>query len=390
MLIFQSILIYGFIIWVMTYFGHIAYKKQYPQGYGGVDMFQRRKMSLTSLFTKSYFLIPIFVFCLFAAIRYKVGVDCESYKESFHDIQIFGETTRAQKIEDAFKLLSDFSSQFTSTHYLLFFLLAMLQIVLYYSCFRKETYVLLFFSLALFLTNEYWSWMNGMRQIIAACAFVASIPLILQKKWLFFTLVAIVASTMHRSALIFLPIGIGAYFCRKSIPNKYVQLVILALCYLMMNSLNDIVYPAIFLFGEQLGYNDAKIEGYSELQMTTIIFGLRSMLLYSAYLIAVIFSDKMKEFYKSEKFNICYNMFFISISLTLLFYNNFTINRIACYFTIFNPAVIAYLFFFLRSNRKQYNYAYMITILLLVVRTLYNFYSVLGDPMETTLYKFDL
>ena len=62
-LVLQSIIVYGIIIWVMTYFGRIAYKVQYPQGYKGIDMMSNRKISVFTLFTKSYFVIPIFVFC---------------------------------------------------------------------------------------------------------------------------------------------------------------------------------------------------------------------------------------------------------------------------------------------------------------------------------------
>ena len=55
LLFIQSIIVYGLIIWVMTYFGNIAYRKQYPQGFGGIDMFQNRKISFITLFTRTYF-----------------------------------------------------------------------------------------------------------------------------------------------------------------------------------------------------------------------------------------------------------------------------------------------------------------------------------------------
>lgn len=391
MLFIQSILVYGFIIWVMTYFGNIAYKSQYPLGIDGVNRYANKKVPFFTLFTKSYFLIPIFVFCLFAAVRYRVGVDCESYKESFYEIAVFGESIRTQEIEPLFVFLSKLSLSFSSKHYILFFLLALCQVCLYYSCFIKDTYVLVFLSIALILTGEYWSWMNGMRQNIAACAFVATIPLILRKKWLLFIISAFIASLMHRSALVILPIGIAIFFFRKNILNKYVQLGIIAICFLCMNKLNNYIDTYISLLGMQLGYNDAKIDGYSELEATTVTFGLRSYLLYGTYIMAVLFSDKMKQFYKSEKFNICYNLFFIAVSMSLLFYNCFAVNRMLYYITIFIPAVISYLLFYLHNNRKRYLLFFAITLFILLTRTLLNFYLEMDNPInETILYKFDI
>lgn len=75
-----SIIVYGIMIWVMAYFGNIAYKRQYPQGIGGIHKQQNNKIPFSVLLSKSYFLIPILVFCFFAAVRYNVGVDCEHYK----------------------------------------------------------------------------------------------------------------------------------------------------------------------------------------------------------------------------------------------------------------------------------------------------------------------
>ena len=141
----------------------------------------------------------------------------------------------------------------------------------------------------------------------------------------------------------------------------------------------------------QLGYNDAKIEGYSELEATMVTFGLRSYLIYGTYIMAVLFSDKMKQFYKSEKFNICYNLFFIAVSMSLLFYNCFAVNRMLYYITIFIPAVISYLLFYLHNNRKRYLLFFAITLFIMLTRTLLNFYLEMGNPInEAILYKFDI
>ena len=60
--VFTSIIVYGLMLWVMDYFGNIAYRKQYPQGIDGIDLLANKKKGFMSMLTKSYNAIPIFVF----------------------------------------------------------------------------------------------------------------------------------------------------------------------------------------------------------------------------------------------------------------------------------------------------------------------------------------
>ena len=75
-------------LWVMDYFGNIAYRKQYPQGIDGIDLLANKKKGFMSMLTKSYNAIPIFVFCLFSALRYRVGTDSVSYKSYFYGLYL--------------------------------------------------------------------------------------------------------------------------------------------------------------------------------------------------------------------------------------------------------------------------------------------------------------
>ena len=94
LLVIQSFIVYGIIIWAMSYFGKIAYKKQFPQGFNGINRLENEKRKISILFSESYFMIPILVFCFFAAVRFQVGVDCESYKKMFYEINQNGSSSR--------------------------------------------------------------------------------------------------------------------------------------------------------------------------------------------------------------------------------------------------------------------------------------------------------
>ena len=154
----------------MTYCGKIAYSNQYPNGYEDIDMLSNRKISFGSMFTKSYYALPILVFSFFSALRYRVGIDCETYKDIFYEIMLYdGENFIASDIEEGFTLLAQAVGFFTDTHYLFMFVLAFLQISLLYYAFRKHTNIIYYLGLAIFLTGFYWSLMNGIRQNIVAC-----------------------------------------------------------------------------------------------------------------------------------------------------------------------------------------------------------------------------
>lgn len=393
LLFIQSIIVYGLIIWVMTYFGNIAYRKQYPQGFGGIDMFQNRKIPFITLFTKNYLVIPILVFCFFAAVRYRVGVDCESYKSIFYQIIQFGNADREEAVEIGFLSLVKLTKLFTNSHYLLFFILAFLQIGLLYYAQRKSTYSLKFFGVSLFLSITYFSLMNGIRQNIAACAFVALLPLIREKKWIWYILGVYVATFIHKSAYLLLPLGIVAFFLKSKIPNKYVQLGLVAICFIFMDEIKiDGIMNSFSTFAAEIGYDESQIEVYTSWEDMNKRFGLRSLLLLASYIITICYSEKMKTLFNSKIFNMQYNLFFIGICLSLLFNNNFVIGRILYYLKIFIPIILSSCLFYLwNSKRKNDKLFFSLLIFVLAIVFLYQLYASSQEfPNEFSLYKFDL
>ncbi len=394
LLFIQSIIVYGLMIWVMTYFGNITYKCQYPKGFGENNLFQNKKKPFITLLTKSYFLIPIFIFCFFAAVRYNVGVDCEHYKSIFYDLGQYGVSLTAQNIEKGFVVLSKLVYSLTGSHYILLFILAFLQITLLYYAQRKTTYTLKYFGLVLILSGTYLSLMNGIRQNIAACAFVAIVPFVLEKKkWLWYILGVYMATFMHKSAFSLYLLGILAYFVQHRIPNKYIQLGIITVCFILMDKIQLTGFTDIFsVFGAEAGYSENAIDTYSEVEAMTKAFGFRSMLLLSTYIITIWYSERMKSYFNNKVFNIQYNLFFIGICLFLLFYNDFVINRLLYYLKIFNPIMISYCMFYLWNTKSKNSVIiFRFILLILVMHLLYElFVCTQMIPNEYSLYKFDL
>lgn len=392
--IFVSIIVYGLMLWVMDYFGNIAYRKQYPQGIDGIDLLANKKRGFMSMLTKSYYAIPIFIFCLFSALRYRVGTDSVSYKSYFYEIKEYGRLL-FDGAEPGFIFLSKLTSEFTNSHYLLFFILAFLQIVFIYYALRKTNYSLKYIGVSIMLSGFYLSLMNGVRQNIVACAFVAMIPLIVEKKkWWLFVLAVFICSFMHKSAFFLLPLGLLSYYIlSKGILNIKIQLLIVALCYIMMDKINVSFLDAFFALGENAGYTTESIEAYTELDATEKSFGLWALILLVVKIFIILYSKKIQQITKNDKvFIIMYNLFFLGTCIKTLFYNNFTLGRLSYYLVVFQPVMLSIMLFITSiSKNRNDKYIFNSSIFLLTLSFLYLLYKASGNlMMESTLYKFDL
>lgn len=392
-LLIQSFFVYGLMIFVMMHAGKFAYDHQYPDGFSGNDIYAKEKTSYLDILVKSHFIIPILVFCLFVTIRFEVGSDCATYKNDFYEVLLKGNITR-ESYEYGYIWLLRFTSTFTNKHYLIFAIFSFIQISMLYYAIRKESYLQIFLGLTLFTSLTFHSMVNGVRQNTAACIFVAMIPLILKKEyWVWIIPCTIAASLLHKTAILILLLSVAGYFCKNKLLNNKVQLTILAICYLLMDKFEiSALTPLFNVIGGYAGYDETAIENYSDYTMEIKNFGFLSHLHLLVYIIIVLYSNKMEEFFKSKKFNIYYNLFFIGVCIFLLFYNNFTINRLLYYCVIFIPIIEAYLFSYLFINKnKNNNTALAISISLQVIAFLYHIYTgYINFPNETVLYKFDI
>ena len=394
LLLLQSIIVYGLMLWVMDYYGNIAYRKQYPQGINGIDLFKNKKKGFFSMLSKSYYAIPIFVFCLFSALRYKVGTDSVSYKNYFYEILQHGRLLD-DAAEQGFVVLSKLTSYFTGSHYLFFFILAFLQIAFIYYAVRKKNYALKYIGVSIMLSGFYLSLMNGVRQNIVACAFVAMIPLITEKKkWWLFVLAVFICSLMHKSAYFLIPLGLLSYLVlSRGILNIKLQLLIIAVCYIFMDKIDVSFLDTFFALGENAGYTTESIEAYTELEATEKSFGLWALMLLFVKIFIILNSKKIQQVSMNDKVTvIMYNLFFLGACIKTLFYNNFTIGRLSYYLVVFQPIMLSTMLFITSiSKQKKDKYIFRCTIALLVLSFLYLLYIASGNlMMESTLYKFDL
>lgn len=157
-----------------------------------------------------------FAFCpvvIMATFRGNMG-DSYAYKMMFRDLPntISGLLSYIPSVtkDKGFSALSGLiKCIFGSNDVVYFFILATIQAAILVTIYRKySTNYLL--SIFLFVAStDYLSWMfNGVRQFTAVTIIFASTKFMLEKKWVPTILMILLASTMHQSALLMIPIVI--------------------------------------------------------------------------------------------------------------------------------------------------------------------------------------
>ena len=208
--------------------------------------------------------------------------------------------------------------------------------------------------------------MNNIRQTIALAIFIFSIHFISEKKVVQFYIFCFLAFLFHKSAIILMiiyPIWrfAGPFF------NKIKAQVLLMFIVFALSSVVDLnaVLSYFDLFIINLGY-----ERYlDDSRVSATGFGIGYILLFIQYLIVVLSSKRMKEYFNSKTLNIMYDLFFIGILCEFLFAGSMILNRFAWYFNGFKivliPTCLYYLYKNLRISRINTAY-YIVSVLILI------------------------
>lgn len=133
-----------------------------------------------------------------------------------------GDYLEGVKKDKGFYALSAFIKALVGDNYVYYFgVIALLQGMAIISVYRKYSSN---YWLAVFVfvaSTDYLSWMhNGIRQFTAVCVSFVAAPLILEKKYIQTILIILLASTLHQSALLMIPIIFvvqGKAFNKKSL-----------------------------------------------------------------------------------------------------------------------------------------------------------------------------
>ena len=205
----------------------------------------------------------------------------DSFSEAF---SIFGTDEK----DKGFYLLSSFiKSIFGNDYHIYLMIIAAIQGLILLSVYRKYSinYVL---SVFLFVASvDYIGWMfNGMRQFLAVTIVFAATPLILKKKYFPLLCIILLAFTMHKSALIMIPIILicqGKAFNKRTI--VFIVAILLAVAFLgsFTNLLDNVLADT-----DYAEYSDESQYGGSTNFIKAVIFSI-------PFIISIIGRQKIRE-----------------------------------------------------------------------------------------------
>lgn len=164
------------------------------------------------------FWVPLFLLSLFPGMRsYFVGTDSGKYSLNYRlEIPIYNYSFNESK-EYGFQLLQYIILHFTYNYFWFFFITSIITVYLNLKVLRKLSvnYTLaVFFFITL---GSYTFIFNGIRQALSMAIFALAVPYFLEKKWLPYFVIVLLASSFHRSALVMIPMYFLANLNIKSI-----------------------------------------------------------------------------------------------------------------------------------------------------------------------------
>ena len=336
--------------------------------------FPRQKVLVNGKYEERWTWLPAIIlaapYVVWAAYRTVFG-DTEVYRETFlalpdkisKIIPYISEYTK----DKGFSVLSILMKSMIGNKDIDFFLLIavfqMLCIVYVYKQYSSNYWLSFFLFI---ISTDYMSWMhNGMRQFIAVTMILAAFKLLVEKKYVPLIIVILLASTIHGTALMMLPI---VFIVQGRAWNTKTILFILAV--VLMVELVDQFTPILT--------NVLADTQYSDLTANEIWTGddgtnLLRVLVYSVPALLSLWGKRYIDVAKNPMINICVNCSIVTMALYLLsaVTSGIYIGRLPIYTTLQGYMAVPWLI----DNMFEEKSARMIIIVMMGAYLLFFFYQ---------------
>lgn len=372
-----DILIYVIFAWVMCWFAKTA--NNYGEG------------SLGSKYYIWYFMLFFTVIC---GIRYNVGVDCLSYIQQFKTGHIDN-----SRMEEALWVLLVQSIHRAGIHYTVGMgLVAFVQIYFIVRTLKGYHYVLAALPIVLFGNLYFWSMNNGMRQMVVACVFTFASRFIVERKTVLYFLSLFLASLIHHSALMVMPMFVFAY-----IPVRYIEItkyrnicvcLLFACLFLGMTHILQGFTTYIENLANFFGYDEyskyvSKVAGANYANEERA-FGPIQLSFFLIALAITWFGPLLKERYEGEVkyFNLWYFFAYIyGCGYFLLCNTSHLFVRLVKFYEPYQLILASMLLICFWQYGNKYKLYANIFILIIWVTTCWNIIKNEGMPRESVTYK---
>lgn len=303
-------------------------------------------------------LIALLLFAFCSGVRWDVGKDHLNYVMDYKTVGVIGDVYRHDMERGYVYLMKLFNSM--NIHFSCFLgLMAFLQLGFIYYAFKDVKYIISFLGIFIMCGGDFFFWMNGIRQALVATFFVCLLThCVVKKKFVLYLFCLLIASYIHKSALLLIILYPLAYLNIDNIFFKRNVQYIIFLSAIFLSSTNIWTHllevtDTVFSF---IGYDDRFKMAYIEDDIREQNFGVRKFIFLIIDFIIIYFSSKLRSLFSDRIFAIMYISYFILIVIQPLLVNSLVFNRITGYFYIFRAIVSAYLLFYLlKVDRTQIN-----------------------------------
>lgn len=379
---FESILIYSLLALCMILCGKVAAQKS-CRYVGGSGVYQE-----SGTFFTPEIIVLLLSFAFVFGCRWGVGRDYFRYLLAYSG-EVF------ERWDFLFLNISQIIKS-AGFHYSVFFgFWAFADVFLLYYAVRKYKFIFPYLAFFLIFGSFYLPMMNTMRQEVAAGVFLISIYYVDKKKIFGFVVCCLIAVMLHRlSMILFVAYPLLRVAQNSSKLNKIsVQLFLYAFAIFLHYNGNLLIrwieVPFEWITGamdyERYRYEillDADWDSRNRFGNNTGLGIIANML---KHVPIIIFSNHLKDYYKSSYFNLLYLLYFVSVLSALIFGNSIILNRVNYFLDYFQVIIISFYAYFCFNVGKLEFRKWGKLIILIYIPLFINFIS---NKASTAQYSF--
>lgn len=286
----------------------------------------------------TYYIFLVVFAIIFAGLRDMIGgfdiyIYSEVYEATWEEIVLYS------PFEQGFKFYFLLLKQFSDYREFMIFMTSFFMFILHSIVIKKNANNP-FFSLLIYFCKFYLMSFVYLRQGLAMGVIWMSIPFILNRKFIPFLLLTILAFYFHKSSIIFFPL----YFIANHNFSKkeYIIIPILTLI-IAISPLSNMIFSYI---GDEV---DSKFGHYANKQSSFNIFYL-----IEASTLALLLYKFKSDLFKSKQGRLLANGLFIYILVTLMSITNATFIRFVWYYLIFVILILPLFYEFIKTSNDKF------------------------------------
>ena len=296
----------------------------------------------------------VIIYTFFCSVRYDVGVDYPAYLSMFKVSEYATTSQDISHTEPGWAYLTWLISS-SHIHFAVYFgIIAYIQILLVISAFKKKAKILPIVILIFFLSGQFISFQNIIRQNIVAACFLYIAMQRYNIKFVFYVLFVLIACLIHKSALILLILYPFIKINRFYINAQWIYALIIVVCAIIGSRFNllDVVFknPIMVFILESNDYAYYLQDDNMNMGMGQSI-GLGFMLRTVIDVIMVLNKSYVNRLSADKRYNIYFRLYFLGTSLSYLFPTSMLVNRPLMYMVIFILPIYSYYFYYVLNSK---------------------------------------